>query len=182
VDDYRRGLALLRPLLVQQPANRDRLGALYLLQLRLAATLVEQHDLDGALVSAREAVDAAKRLAQAEPSSLGHSHDLAVAELGLGDVLTARAEPREALPHQREAARLTTDIAGQIPDNTGARADMAYCLAVLGKTLVAVSQKEEARAKLTQARTILKELRKGSPLTPPQEASLAEIDKMLSTL
>jgi hypothetical protein len=67
-------------------------------------------------------------------------------------------------------------------DNTGARADMAYCLGVLGKTLVAVSQKEEARAKLTQARTILKELRKGSPLTPPQEASLAEIDKMLSTV
>jgi hypothetical protein len=105
-----------------------------------------------------------------------------VAELGLGDVLRAHAEPREALPHHREASRLTTEIAGKMPDNAGARAEMVYCLGVLGKTLVAVSQKEEAREKLTQARDIWMVLRKSSPLTQPQEASLAEINKILPTL
>ena len=105
-----------------------------------------------------------------------------MAELGLGDLLTARAEPQEALPHHREASRLTTEIAGKMPGNAGARAEMAYCLGVLGKTLAAVSQKEEEREKLTQARNIWIELRKASPLTPPQETSLTEIDKALSKL
>ena len=105
-----------------------------------------------------------------------------MAELGLGDVLIAHAEPREALPHHREASRLTTEIAGKMPGNTGARAEMAYCLGVLGKTLAALSEKEEAREKLTQARTIWKELQTSSPLTPPQETSLTEIEKMLSKL
>jgi hypothetical protein len=105
-----------------------------------------------------------------------------VAELGFGDVLVAHAEPREALPHHREASRLTTEIAGKMPGNTGARAEMAYCLGVLGKTLAALSEKEEAREKLTQARTIWKELQTTSPLTAPQETSLAEIEKLLSQL
>ncbi len=112
----------------------------------------------------------------------GYSHDLAVAELGLGDLLIARAEPEEALPHHREASRLTTEIAARMPGDAGARAEMAYCLGVLGKTLVALSQKDEARGKLIQARDIWMDLRKASPLTPPQETSLAEIDKFLSKL
>ena len=86
VADYRRGLMPLRPLLGQQPANRNWLGALYLLQSRLAATLTAQHDLDGALASAEEATEAAKIFANAEPDAVGRWHDLAVAELGLGDI------------------------------------------------------------------------------------------------
>ena len=66
-----------------------------------------------------------------------------------------------------------------MPGNTGARAEMAYCLGVLGKTLAALSENEEARKALTQARDIWKELQKNSPLTPPQEASLTEIQKLL---
>jgi tetratricopeptide (TPR) repeat protein len=169
-------------LLARQPSNRIWLGALYLLQSRLATVLATQHDLDGAITSAQEAVDSAKKLVDSGANSVGGLHDLAVVELGLGDLFVARAEPDKALPHHREAVRLTKEIAAKMKGNAGARAEAAYCLGVLGKTLIATAQTAEAREKLTEAHEIWLELRKSAPLTKEQATALAETEKTLSTL
>jgi len=152
------------------------------LKIDLAATLTAQHDLDGALASGQEALEAAKNLARAEPDAVGRQHDLAVAELGLGDLFITRGEPREALPHHRDASRLTTEISAKLKDNAGARAEMAYCLGILGKTLTSLSQNDEAHEKLSHARDIWIELRKSSPLTSQQQAAFADIEKALGAL
>ena len=140
------------------------------------------HHLDGALDAAREAVTSARELADGEPGSLGRSRDLAVAELALGDLFILRKEPPEAVAHHREAARRITGIAEKMPENRGARAEKAWCLGVLGKTLVATAQKKEARERLTEAREIWLELKKGEPLTQQQEAALAGTVELLAGL
>ena len=100
----------------------------------------------------------------------------------MGDLFILRKEPQEAAAYHREAFRLIAGIAEKMPDNRGARAEKAWCLGVLGKTLVATAEKNEARERLTEAREIWLELKKGEPLTQQQEAALAGIVELLTGL
>ena len=136
-------------------------GAMYI---QFAATFLALGENQLAIASARKGSDIFRALAAAEPNNDDIQSNVGLSLERLGEALRASGDIKGGLAADRESLEIGRTLASREPGNRQFQTDVVLALWRLA------SAGDDARARLTEALKILKNLKLAAVLTPAQEA------------
>jgi tetratricopeptide (TPR) repeat protein len=174
---FRAGLAIRERLAAADPANAVWQRDLSVSHEKLGDVQVAQGDLGAALASFRAGLAISERLAAADPANAEWQRDLSVSHEKLGNVQVAQGDLGAALASFRAQHAIAERLAAADPVNAGWQRDMIVSCVKLAEVAP-----QEARAWLSRALDIARDLAASGRLAPVDRWMLEDLERRLAAL
>ncbi|MEA2987723.1 MAG: hypothetical protein QOG83_434, partial [Alphaproteobacteria bacterium] len=173
---FQNALAIRETLAERDPANLNWQRDLAAAYERVASLTYGDGDKEGALAIYRTALPVRKKLAAADPDNVQRQRDMATNLDRIGSILIELERKDEARDALREGLAIIERLAMAAPDSIQWQLDL---VTVLFKLAYA---NDEPRARLEQARDIIRKLEADGKLSAAQKSWIELIDYSLANL